>query len=298
MARVFVTGAGGFIGSHVARAFAEAGHEVFALHRGDTPDKLSGRDRLTPISGDLRDPSCFPDAFDLLVHCGAVIPATTGGDNTYETANAKASEDLFAHAVKAGASAILFCSSMSAFGKIEALEVRPDTPTIDADDYGLSKLAGEAALQALCDADPEMSALSIRLPGIVGKGSHNNFLSNVTPKIFAGEPVSGRNPSGLFNNIVHVSDLAAFFVDWAERALSGEVGVKSHRITTIASREPLTIRQVLELLYEAAERPFDVTFDEDGKAAFTIDPVPAMALGFRALTTTESVKKLGQDHCA
>ena len=40
VSHVFVTGAGGFIGSVVARALAVAGHRVSALHRGPVPTSL------------------------------------------------------------------------------------------------------------------------------------------------------------------------------------------------------------------------------------------------------------------
>jgi nucleoside-diphosphate-sugar epimerase len=50
--RIFVTGAGGFLGSAVVRKAADAGHEVVALTR--TP--LPRRDRVVSVAGDVRDP--------------------------------------------------------------------------------------------------------------------------------------------------------------------------------------------------------------------------------------------------
>ena len=42
----------------------------------------------------------------------------------------------FEAAQSAGATKFIFCSSMSAFGKISVDEVNPDTPVCEPDDYG------------------------------------------------------------------------------------------------------------------------------------------------------------------
>jgi len=50
--KVAVLGATGFIGEHVARWLIQAGHEVFAVHRGRTPARIPGTQNLT---ADRRD---------------------------------------------------------------------------------------------------------------------------------------------------------------------------------------------------------------------------------------------------
>ena len=52
--------------------------------------------------------------------------------------------------------------------------------------------------------------VSIRLPGVVGPGSHDNFLSDTMTRLVAGETAVVRNPDALFNNVVHVDDFACF----------------------------------------------------------------------------------------
>ena len=63
----------------------------------------------------------------------------------------------------------------------------------------------------------------------------------------------------------------------------------------IAARTPIPIKEVLEILFAAAGRPFDVAFDDSGAGGFTIDPAPAMALGFSAPTAATSVTRFGAD---
>ncbi|MGB1006253.1 MAG: NAD-dependent epimerase/dehydratase family protein, partial [Thalassobaculaceae bacterium] len=145
MSHVFVTGAGGFIGGVVARALAVAGHRVSALHRGPAPTGLAAAG-VTAIQGDLREPTRFPERYDALIHAGAVIPARNTADNDFAAVNIAATEALLAQAGAAGATRVIFCSSMSVYGRVTAPVVAVDTPPREVDDYGRSKQAGEAAL--------------------------------------------------------------------------------------------------------------------------------------------------------
>lgn len=75
--RVFVTGAGGFLGRAVVGAAAAAGHEVLAMVR---PASLSRDISLpagaTAVAGDLRQPGAWTKALamaDAIVHCAAAF---------------------------------------------------------------------------------------------------------------------------------------------------------------------------------------------------------------------------------
>jgi nucleoside-diphosphate-sugar epimerase len=57
--KVAVLGATGFIGEHVTRWLAEAGHEVFAVHRGQTPGRVPG---VQSLLGDRRDTALLRSA--------------------------------------------------------------------------------------------------------------------------------------------------------------------------------------------------------------------------------------------
>ena len=70
---VFLTGATGFIGSHVLDALLDAGYPVRALVRGE-PGRLGSRPGVTPVSGDLARPGALTRELDgcrYLVHVAA-----------------------------------------------------------------------------------------------------------------------------------------------------------------------------------------------------------------------------------
>jgi nucleoside-diphosphate-sugar epimerase len=148
--RAFITGATGFIGSHLCRRLLERGDEVVALVRN--PDKLKRLpENVRVFRGDLGSfadertelPQC-----DVFIHLAGVVTATTADD--YDAFNFRAVKDLLGclGRQKWSPRRLLFASSLAAAGPSGE---RPwsefDAPQpIDA--YGAAKARAEQALEA------------------------------------------------------------------------------------------------------------------------------------------------------
>jgi UDP-glucose 4-epimerase len=152
--RVLITGAAGFIGSHVADACLELGMEVVAT------DDLSGgyRENVPAgaewIEGDLRDADFVTGLwggreFDYVYHLGAY--AAEGLSHfirayNYRT-NLEASVNLINQAVLHDTQRFVFTSSIAVYGKGQ-LPMTEDMTPIPEDPYGISKYAVELDLAA------------------------------------------------------------------------------------------------------------------------------------------------------
>ena len=69
--KILVIGASGYIGSHVAALFADAGHDVAALYR---PGGSTLPARYRRVAGDLAEPGSLSTAaagYDRVIHAGA-----------------------------------------------------------------------------------------------------------------------------------------------------------------------------------------------------------------------------------
>jgi nucleoside-diphosphate-sugar epimerase len=287
--QVVVTGGGGFIGSRLALALARAGHAVTACYRNRLAPGLRGAAGITLLRGDLSEGLVLPDRFDVLVHCASEIPGLCPDPAHLTQSNLGAMAHVCRSVCRAGARTVINLSSISAYGRINVPEVEELLPSNDPDPYGLTKLRGEEALAALAEAESGLSGLSIRLPGVVGRGSHHNFLSTVIARIVARQPVQAVNPEALFNNIVYVEDLARFVAGWLAAPVPG------HVITNIAACDPLPIRTVIELLYEGIGRRPDVTFRTGGKSPFLISLDRVRSLGYQPSTVAESLRAFADD---
>src|SRR3954470_766954 len=215
-----VTGAAGFVGGFVARRLAARGYEVTAISR--RPPEFPG-ERVPGVAwrqADLRSPASLPAKFDVLVHCAAETPERCPDPPNIYQRNMDATRVVLRQALEAGARAAVTLSSMSAYGSVNAGVVAEDTPPGELDQYGRAKRDSEALLET-CVADGLPSGLALRLPGTVGKGSHDNFLSVALARVLSGQPLTGRNPDALFNNVVYVGDLAAFLDEWLAAPRAG-----------------------------------------------------------------------------
>ncbi|MCC7049079.1 MAG: NAD(P)-dependent oxidoreductase [Alphaproteobacteria bacterium] len=286
--RVLVTGAGGFVGRVVARRLADQGHRVLALYRKTPPRDVGGADLL---QADLPALAALPP-LDARAHCAAEVPAFCPDPDRLYRGNVEGTRAVLDAAHAAGARRIVYLSSMSIYGTIADPVVTEATPSTDPDIYGRSKLEGEKLLAALSARDGAVAALAIRLPGVVGAGGRNNFLSNALARVLAGAAVAGNHADRPFNNVVHVEDLAGFVAQFLADPRAG------YHVANIAARAAMPIRAVVALLYAGAGKPDTSSWSAAGKQPFTIALDRLMALGYRPATVRDSVERFVRDEMA
>jgi nucleoside-diphosphate-sugar epimerase len=162
--RVLLTGATGFVGSHIAQAFAEAGYEVLCGVRASSDLRwLSGLpvERVPlDLKGGAQDLSRTVRNADLVVHAAGITRARRAKD--YYSVNAGGTRRLADAALGAGVRRFVLISSLAARG--------PDDLTKDGRDhpgsaYGRSKLEGEARLRSL---GGQMEAVALRPAAVYG----------------------------------------------------------------------------------------------------------------------------------
>lgn len=150
--RVGLTGANGFVGSHIAAAVRAAGHELRILVRKSSRMAwLDGIERQTVV-GDVRDAAClaaFAEGLDAVIHCAGL---TIGNSRELNQSNVAGTAQLI-DAVRAHAPGLrrfVYISSQEAIGinpDPERLVDESDPPR-PITDYGRSKLQAENLVRA------------------------------------------------------------------------------------------------------------------------------------------------------
>jgi nucleoside-diphosphate-sugar epimerase len=151
--RYVVTGAAGFIGSHLAHTLVARGHDVLGIDCFtdfyDVALKEENARGLDVARLDLaRDPLDLRGA-DGVFHLAGQPGVRSFGDvfETYLTRNLLASQRVFEAAARDGVRVVL-ASSSSVYGEAEAYPTREDTVPRPVSPYGITKLAAEHLARA------------------------------------------------------------------------------------------------------------------------------------------------------
>lgn len=160
MESVLITGAGGFIGSHVTEAFLEAGHRVRALvrytssgrrgHLDASPTALAAeRDgQLQIVQGDVTDPYQvlrLAEGQTLIVHLAALIgiPYSYLAPAAYHAVNAGGTLNLLEAARAHGARRLVVTSTSEVYGTALRTPITEDHPLQAQSPYSASKIAAD-----------------------------------------------------------------------------------------------------------------------------------------------------------
>jgi UDP-glucose 4-epimerase len=147
--KIFITGATGFIGSHVAFRLLAAGHELVAIARN--PNKLpalSTHPKVRRVTATLLDHDVIHAE---LAGCDACIHVALGWGNTpleMLRADTTATVALLDSCIAQGVTRFIYTSSTAALGPFFA-EMQETDPTRPSDYYGATKAASEAFVLAV-----------------------------------------------------------------------------------------------------------------------------------------------------
>ena len=238
---VLVTGASGFVGSHLARILGRTGFTVTALYRTEPGlgADLADAQSVTLIKRDLAEIGELPAGCDAIVHAAASSAWTGITHDAVVRDNVIAMRRLLDLARRHRCRGFIFLSSMSVYGQIDVPVVDETTRMIDPDVYGASKYLGERLLE---ERQAELPGLVLRLPGVVGRGARRNWLASTAERLRRGESATLFNADAPFNNALHVDDLAALVGGVMGRGWQGFDAL------VLGARGQLPIRDVVERL--------------------------------------------------
>ena len=270
-----VTGATGFVGSHVVDCLLERGRAVRCLVRRSSNLRYLKDPRLEFAYGGLDDATDWQaalDGVDTIYHVAGVTFARRARD--YFDVNQRGTERLLAAALKhrQEIKKFVLVSSLAAIGPArDGTPVDEETKPAPITPYGQSKLMGEEAVAAVGDLLP---CTIVRPPAVYGPRDY--ALLELFKAIGRGMmPMIGRYDKQV--SLVHARDLATGII------LAGESERSTGRAYFISSDEVYSMRRLAASIAEMMGRrarslaiprglAFGVALFAEGVAALTRKP--------------------------
>ncbi|MEN9493441.1 MAG: hypothetical protein RJA63_3890 [Pseudomonadota bacterium] len=154
--KILVTGADGFIGSHLTEALIRKGHDVraFVMYNSfnswgwlDHADR-SVRDQLDVFAGDIRDPHGVRTAMkgcDTVLHLAALIaiPYSYHSPDTYVDTNVKGTLNVLQAARELGGVNVVHTSTSEVYGTARFVPITEEHPLQGQSPYSASKIGAD-----------------------------------------------------------------------------------------------------------------------------------------------------------
>jgi nucleoside-diphosphate-sugar epimerase len=265
--KILVTGAAGFIGSHLTESLARVGHQIIALD-ALLPDlypieqKVRNWELLGELGSnverrkiDLRLPldASEIEECDFIFHLAAMPGLSLSWEDTklYIDCNVLALANLIKATNPEKLKRFFHISTSSVYGKYvtgnEESKLAPISP------YGVTKLAAENLLSAFSKANG-LSYSIFRLFSVYGPRQRSDMAFNIfTRKLLAGESIHLFGDGTQSRANTYVSDVV-------EGLISGMTLSEHGEIYNLCGNEQATIMEVLQMLAEITGREPDIKF--------------------------------------
>lgn len=241
MAKILITGVSGLVGSGLANFFVAQGHTVTGVCYSNN-SRASYNVNLVRVSlvESLNLKAQIDPNQDVVVHCAASHPSITDDPKKLTVDNIKAVINLLHFCRNSDVKKLIFCSSVEVYGDIRSEILQVDEKINNPTLYGLSKLICE---RLIIDWSRETGNTyhNLRLPAVIGLGSHTTFIIKLIEAFEKKVPVIVNNKKALFNNFVSLIDLG-FFVD---SLVSKDIDSNTF---LLGSAKPVTMSKLIKFL--------------------------------------------------
>ncbi len=263
-----MTGADGFIGSHLTEALLDKGYKVRALAQYNSfnnwgwLEDIAPRDGLEIVCGDVRDPDFCHElcrGIDTVYHLAALIaiPYSYVAPDSYVDTNIKGTLNMCQAARDAACSRIVVTSTSEVYGTARYVPIDEKHPRQPQSPYSATKIGADAIAQSFYNAF-DLPVVTARPFNTYGpRQSARAIIPTIITQIAAGREkirLGDLTPTRDFN---YVADTAAGFI-----ALGETEGIEGRDINIATGRE-VSMAETLATIARLMGREVEEVVDQE-----------------------------------
>lgn len=266
--KVLITGAEGFIGSHVSEALSATGHELSLLALYNSFGTAGWLGNLVApnqkdarvILGDVRDADFIQKAVegqDIVIHLAALIaiPYSYQAPRSYIESNVIGTINVIEAARRAGVSRVVHTSTSEVYGTAQYVPIDERHPLVGQSPYSASKIGADQIAHSYWSSFG-VPVTTVRPFNTYGpRQSQRAFIPSVIVQLLSGADSLSLGSLSPTRDLTFVLDTAEGFRAAAEG--TGGLG----EVFNLGSGFEISMGEVVEMLSEISGRKVSVTED-------------------------------------
>ena len=267
--KILITGADGFIGSHLTEALVRAGHTVRAFTLYNSFNSWGWLDhcaadvkgQFEAFSGDIRDPHGVKAAMtgcDVVLHLAALIaiPYSYHSPDTYVDTNVKGTLNVLQAARETGIKRLIHTSTSEVYGTAQYVPITEDHPLSGQSPYSATKIAADQLAYSYFSAFDLPVVIARPFNTYGPRQSARAVIPTIITQIASGITeikLGAISPTRDFN---FVNDTVEGFIS----ILASENGLGE--VINLGSNFEISIGDTAKLIAEVMEAEIDIITDE------------------------------------
>ncbi|MDB2324243.1 NAD(P)-dependent oxidoreductase [Alphaproteobacteria bacterium] len=265
---ILLTGAATSLGFELGWRLAGNGYTILGIYRTESKwtKKLAAIEGITLVQADLSEMNTLSkiefEHCDTIIHLAATSPSGDVNVGDLIKDNVIATSQLISHASQNKVCKFIFMSTMSVYGQVSSSKVGHYTSITNPSSYGATKRLNELQLE---DESQRMACVALRIPALLGEGTHRHWLGNVMQQAKLGQDIVIFNPASQYNNAIHIKDLALFIMSLID---SHWVGFHALPLGLCGA---LQVREIVSQIIDGIGSSSKIIVRETSSMSFTID---------------------------
>lgn len=244
--KILVTGAAGFLGTHLCRALSQAGHQLTLL------DLKPNRDFETIIA-DVRNSQAMEHYIanvDVVFHLAALIEAGESVKNpqSFIDSNITGSLNVLEAMRKNNVKTLIFSSTAAVYGEPQMVPIIEDSRTLPINPYGVTKLALEGLLSSYVSSYG-MTGIALRYFNLYGPEEHHQPETHAIPRfikqVHSGEEVTVWGSGEHQRDYIYIQDIVNAHLKALDLAVEQPA---QYHYFNLSTENPTKVIEVIRLI--------------------------------------------------